>query len=153
MDDKSILADHKERMDALAAKHGSMFAVPPAELAIEHERTRGMFVKLKADRDGLPVGKTLADHGVMTSIVQELGGDMPTLGKKVKRSDKHKAILDWCAENVGEVVSPNTIAEIGGVSYATANELIKSRVDLFGKVKRGQYVVRNPELERALEKQ
>lgn len=71
---------------------------------------------------------------------------------KAKRTDKYAHIVEWCKQNVGEETTIYDIAEAGNVSYPTANNFVKTRPDLFTKVKKGSYIIRDPETERALEK-
>lgn len=70
-----------------------------------------------------------------------------------KRSDKYNAIINWCKDNVGKETTVYEVAEVGNVSYPTANNFVKTRVDLFSKIKKGSYIIRDPETERAEEKQ
>lgn len=153
MNEKEILANHKSRMVALLEKYGSFFSVPRDEMTAHHERTRALHVRFYAEERGVPIPKAMREYGVAGSIAQELAGDSIEIERKVKRQDKYKAIIDWCSANPGATVNGYVLAEIGGVSYVTANQLIKDRIDLFRKVKRGEYIVRNPEVERAQEKQ
>jgi hypothetical protein len=153
MNEQEIAKDHKKRMDTLAEKYGSFFLVPRDEMSFHHERTRALYVQFYANQKGVPTAKAMREHGIAQSIAQTLGADPLIIERKVKRQDKYKTIVDWCDANPGSTVNGYMLAEIGGVSYATANQFIKDRIDLFRKVKRGEYIVRNPEVERAQEKQ
>lgn len=66
----------------------------------------------------------------------------------VKRSDKYQSIIDWTQEHLYEEVTPQTIMDIGGISYPTALKFISDRPDIFRKVKRGVYELRDPQADR-----
>lgn len=62
----------------------------------------------------------------------------------VKRSEKYQSIIDWTQEHLYEEVTPQTIMEIGDISYPTALKFIGDRPDIFRKIKRGVYELRDP---------
>lgn len=66
----------------------------------------------------------------------------------VRRSDKYQAIIDWTQEHVYEEVTPQDVMEVGNISYPTALKLIGDRPDIFRKIKRGLYELRNPQEDR-----
>lgn len=95
---------------------------------------------------------------VVPNIVSLLTGELkltpPTKDQRGgKRSDKQNAMVQWCKENIGKETTVYEIAQVGNVSYPTANTFVKNRPDLFSKIKKGSYIVRDPETERAEEKQ
>lgn len=62
----------------------------------------------------------------------------------VKREDKYQYIIDWTQEHLYEQVTPQDIMDIGGISYPTALKFIGDHPDIFRKVKRGLYELRDP---------
>lgn len=84
-------------------------------------------------------------YSIPKDVFQMLIGDNTIAPqKRQKRIDKYETVKQWCLENHLVQVSVNQIAEIGGFSYPTALKFINDRPDLFYKVKRGIYEVRNP---------
>lgn len=69
-------------------------------------------------------------------------------GKRQKRTDKYQSIIDWTKDHLFEQVTANTIMEVGEISYPTALKFIGDRPDLFRKLKRGLYEVRDPQADR-----
>ena len=72
--------------------------------------------------------------------------------KKSKRKKKHEIVISYCKQNAGQQVKIQQIAELAEWSYATANNFVQARIDLFSKHSRGLYTMKNPDLERAKEK-
>ena len=66
----------------------------------------------------------------------------------VKRSEKYQALIDWTQEHLYEEVTPQTIMEVGNISYPTALKFIGDRPDIFRKIKRGVYELRDPKADR-----
>lgn len=146
--------EYKAQFNELLAKYGSATLIPKEETAFISEILRAKWVLEINPGEGNKI-QLLSRNMVPESIIKIVLGDdtlsnAPT--RKEKRTDKYEKILDWVKENPGKETTVYEIADIGGVSYPTANTFIKDRVDLFRRVKKGSYIVRNPEVERALEK-
>lgn len=75
-----------------------------------------------------------------------------TRAEKSRRKSKHQQAVDWCKQHAGETIKVKDFAEQVGWSYPTANKFVQDRLDLFTKVSRGLYLMRNPDVERASEK-
>jgi len=70
----------------------------------------------------------------------------------VTRADLYGDIIDWCANNVfGEATIP-LLVEVSGLSAPSVRKFIGDRVDLFRKLKRGVWEVRDPKADRAAAK-
>lgn len=140
-------------MKALIEAHGSVYKVPADEMAHLHEVLRAQAVlDINPNEDPKSM---MRRYGIAAKAAAEVLGDSPDtfmVSRKPKRADKYAAIITWCKENVGAETNVYQIAEVGEVSYSTANNFIKDRIDLFRKIKKGQYIVRDPETERATEK-
>ena len=68
--------------------------------------------------------------------------------KKVPRGEKYQNIVDWTQEHLYEEVTPQTIMDVGGISYPTALKFIADHPDIFRKIKRGIYELRDPVADR-----
>jgi hypothetical protein len=66
----------------------------------------------------------------------------------VKRVEKYQSIIDWTQEHLYEQVTPQQIMEVGDISYPTALKFIGDRPDIFRKIKRGLYELRDPQADR-----
>ena len=86
-------------------------------------------------------------RAVPYSVIEAM---LNSVGKTaVKRSEKYQSIVDWTQEHLYEEVTPQTIMDIGGISYPTALKFISDRPDIFRKIKRGVYELRDPQADRA----
>jgi hypothetical protein len=134
----------------LMSKYGPMALwrdAPRDEVIYITERSRARFILI-----GNPGDSTaLRRNGIPARLIEELGGEV-VLVPKQKRSDKYSKALSWCDENIMRQVSVNDIAEAGDFSYPTALKLVADRPDLFRKVKRGIYEIRDVEAERKADK-
>lgn len=91
-------------------------------------------------------GKVLKNYMIQNQVVEMLVGEVPAHEPKKKRADKYDELVAWCKENHLLQVSAEDVAEKGEMSYPTALKFIKDRPDLFYKIKKGLYEVRNPEI-------
>jgi hypothetical protein len=66
----------------------------------------------------------------------------------VKRVEKYQSIIDWTQEHLFEQVTPQQVMEVGDISYPTALKFIGERPDIFRKIKRGLYELRDPQADR-----
>lgn len=72
--------------------------------------------------------------------------------KKSKRREKYNIVINHCKQNAGQQIKIQEVADLAEWSYATANNFVQSRIDLFTKHSRGLYTMRNPDEERSKEK-
>jgi hypothetical protein len=70
----------------------------------------------------------------------------------VTRADLYADITDWCANNVFGEVTITRLIEVSGLSAPTVRKFIGDRVDLFRKLRRGVWEVRDPKADRAATK-
>lgn len=89
---------------------------------------------------------------VAKEILAEFAGVELEVSCKTKRTDKYSAIQAWCKENVFAQVSAKEVAELGDISYPTALKYITDHPDVFWKISRGTYEVRDPVEDRKKEK-
>lgn len=134
-----------------AEEHGDVFLIPKQlkEKLAERDRARMCAVT----NPSWSVKELVSYYSIDQRVAAEIFGvDQVVPDKKVRRSEKYGAVYTWCQENVLAQVSPNQIAEIGEISYPTALKLINDRPDIFRKIKRGLFEVRDPKADREAEK-
>ena len=137
---------YKTAFRAAAAKYGSPWAIPAEETHLLAERMRAEHVVAihgKADP------QILRGYSIPATIVEDLCGALPDVQPRRRSFRLRKeAVERWCVEHAGTTVTPTVLAEVGEFSEGTARTFINDRPDLFSKVKRGHYLVRDPEAER-----
>lgn len=147
-DIETLNKNYKQSVSDLIARYGDISAVPRDERDLLAERHRASVILAMSEAGD--VAKTLRFYSVMNSVIAEFASEEAVMAeRRVKRADKYQAVIEWCHDHPYEQVSANQVAEIGGISYPTALKFIGDRVDLFKKVKRGVYEVRNVKEERA----
>jgi len=112
------------------------------------ELLRAKFVIEKAEREGDDVHDSLRNHFVAQSIAEELTGESSEYIPKKKAPKAAEVLLQWAKDHVGATTCPADIATDTGLSYATANKFVGERRDWFHKIKKGEYIVRDADLER-----
>lgn len=142
--------EYQEAYQALADEYGSFTAVPVDKHRQISEIYRGktLLARFPDEDPASLMNKYSFPHSIIELLT---GTNYSGPAPKVKRTSKYSKIEDWCAENVGAETTVYQIAEVGEVSYPTANNFVKTRVDLFHKVKKGLYIVRDPKAEREME--
>lgn len=147
----TINEQYKKSFAELAAKYGSPFRIPRSEVSHIAEVMRGQHVLAIHPEDD-PVA-ALRRYQVSASVIRELTGrDSVFVAPRAKRQSKYDAVIEWCKQNAGEEVGLQEVADAGGFSYATASKFTRDRLDLFTKVRRGVYLLRNPDVERREDK-
>ena len=146
-------ADFEAEYDALVQKYGNDTNIPKEENHLVREKLRASYC-LAASPNTSPI-ETFKHYSVDERVWGFFVTNLPekSADKKVKRTDKYQAIMDWTKEHLFEEVTPQTIMEIGEISYPTALKFITERPDIFRKVKRGTYEVRDPKADREADKQ
>lgn len=136
---------YKSAFHAAAAEYGSPWKIPPE---VAHELSERMRAEHVIAIHGKADPQVLRSYSIAGSIIEELCGEAPTLEMKRSYRQRKGAVETWCVEHAGTTVTPAVIATIGEFSEPTARTFINDRPDLFTKVKRGHYLVRDPHAER-----
>lgn len=131
----------------LIKQYGGVSNVPREMIWMLQEQLRAHYI-ISSNPDGNPA-VVLRQYGVPLSVIELVLGEAPTEHqRRQRRSDKYQTMIDWCLEHPLEQTSAEALAEIGDVSYPTALKFINDRIDLFRKIKRGVYEVRDVKTER-----
>jgi len=138
-------ARYKKAFRAAAEKYGSPYAIPPEEQRHLAERNRAEHV---VAIHGTATPEVLRSYSIPADIIQALCGDHAVAQPRKTRRQRWASVERWCAEHVGVTVTPAVLAEVGEFSEGTARKFINDRPDLFSRVKRGHFLVRDPVAER-----
>jgi hypothetical protein len=142
----------KSRYQEMQVKYGTSWvtASVASEYELVSETTRAFHVLLSQD-SSRPDPSVLRYYSIPQSIIIEICGDVDSdIERRSRRVDKQRVMDDWIKYHIGHVVTPNDLADAGGVSYATAIKVINGHVARFLRVGRGQYEIRDVESERAV---
>lgn len=143
--------EYKYAFQSFLNQYGTATNIPAEKIQqiSEINRAKCILARYPDEEEVTLLRKFSVGQNVITLVT---GKEVSQPKPKAKRTDKYAHIVEWCKENTGSETTVYEIAEAGGVSYPTANNFVKTRPDLFTKVKKGSYIIRDPETERALEK-
>lgn len=126
---------------------------PPLDVAARiNERTRALYV-LKATAGTMKPQQAMSLYMVREDVAKEIlakyaGVDTAEPAKKKSSRGKYSEFFQWCEENVLGQHSTQQLADIAGVSYPTVLKIISNRPDIFRKVSRGVFEIRDPKADR-----
>lgn len=124
------------------------------ELLRSQELYRANAIVEAAERDGKNVAATLREYGVSSSIINEIGLKPVEYKPRSKKNTTQEKMDAWVKENIGNTtVGGLDISKAVGVSYPTANKFVQSRPDIFFKIKKGEYVIKDVDAERKAAKE
>lgn len=125
------------------------------ELSVLNEKLRALYVLQTTDGSMKPAAALslyMVRQEIAKEILAEFGAEFIEEKNLPSRREKYSSIQEWCSNNVHAHVTTKQLAEIGNISYPTALKYISDRPDVFWKVGRGTYEVRNPSEDRKKEK-
>lgn len=91
-------------------------------------------------------------YGVPVSTIETIWAKHGFVGKTsttVKKSRKSNVIESWLKENIGKTITPKDVVEATGISMPTFYNFYNSNVGYFKKIKRGQFEILDPKVERS----
>lgn len=119
----------------------------PQRVDDHHELLRARWILWT--RKDLSSLDALRKYAVKRSIIDVLIEEPVDAPKpKERRNDKYKKVEQWCRDNHLHQATADDVAEIGGFTYQTALRFIKDRPDLFYRLRRNLYELKNPEIVR-----
>lgn len=152
IDLKVYEAEYKANVSKLAEKYGTYLKAPSDERFEISERLRAAYcLHANPDMPEVQVFKAYSvDRRVWQHFVSD-AGEVETK-RKMSRADKVKAVIAWASENVGKEVTLQTLIEEGDIAYSMAKKITEDRPDIFRKVKRGLFEIRDPHADRQAER-
>jgi hypothetical protein len=143
--------DEKTFATTINAEHKKLCLEKPENIVEHQELLRAKWAIWYSRHESIQSAK--GKYSISAEMFKKLVGESVSESqKRQKRTDKYETVKQWCLENHLVQVDVNTIAEIGDFSYPTALKFINDRPDLFYKIKRGVYEVRNPNIVKQEEK-
>lgn len=144
---------YAKEIENLIAEYGNASNVPADDQRVASEKLRAAYC-IDANPE-VPVAQVFKTYGIDSRVwgtYIENAEDMK-LERKLSRADKQAKVLEWAASNVGAKVDLTKLMEVGNVAYSMAKKITEDRPDVFWKIKRGQFEVRDPEADRKADKE
>lgn len=116
------------------------------------EEQRVVSSALTAVKYNMSASEASKYYGVPVSTIEKIWEKHGLSGKPataVKKSRKSNVIESWLKENIGKTITPKDIVEATGISMPTFYNFYNSNVGYFKKIKRGQFEVLDPKVERS----
>lgn len=153
IDIKAAMAAYDSGLDKLIEQHGTATAVPRDEWHALAEILRASYA-IHANPD-MPVAQVLrtyaVDPRVWSAFVDEKTIE-EKLEKRLSRAEKVDSVLKWAAENVGKQITIDQFRQECDIAGSMAKKLTEDRPDIFRKVKRGLFEIRDPKADREADK-
>jgi hypothetical protein len=144
---------YKADIAKLTVEYGDASSIPGDDQRVAAEKLRAAYA-INANPE-MPVPQVFRVYTI-DSRVWDLFVENPEEMKterKLSRADKQAKVLNWAATNVGTKVDLTKLMEIGDIAYSMAKKIVEDRPDVFWKVKRGEFEVRDPEADRKADKE
>lgn len=145
---------YKAEIHKLIEDFGNPTDIPSDQQHFAAERLRAAYC-INANPE-LPVPQIFKTYSIDQRVWHHFVDDVTDLDMKIERrmtrADKIAAVVKWTESNVGEQVTLEKLMEVGGIAYSMAKKIVDDRPDIFWKVKRGAYEVRDPKADREADK-
>lgn len=144
---------YKADIANLIAEYGDASSIPGDVQRVPAEKLRAAYA-INANPE-MPVPQIFRVYSI-DSRVWDLFVENPEEMKterKLSRADRQAKVLNWAAVNVGAKTDLTKLMEIGDIAYSMAKKITEDRPDVFRKVKRGEFEVRDPEADRKADKE
>lgn len=144
---------YRADMANLIAEYGNASSIPGDDQRVAAERLRAAYaIDINPD---MPLPQVMRVYSIDSRVwsffienAEELQSE-----RRLSRADKQLKVLSWAAVNVGVKVDLTKLMEVGDVAYSMAKKITEDRPDVFRKIKRGEFEVRNPEADRKADKE
>lgn len=144
-----INAQYKEAYAEATRKYGR-FIPPEVERAMS-DMLRAQFASLIEPKAGTSFAEHMRQYGLTEETLKMFQID-PNAEHKARNKDKEKTLRSWCVENAGRQVTVEELAEISEFSVSKCRKFIDDNPNLFTKIKRGIWEIRDEAEERKRDK-
>jgi hypothetical protein len=152
IDIKTYEDEYKSRIATLIEEYDSASNVPRDEQFHAGEKLRAAY-SIHAN-PGVPAAQVLKqysiDHRVWPYFADGQSDEKPY--KRLSRSEKVDSVIKWAALNVGKQVTLQMMIDESEIAYSMAKKITEDRPDVFRKVKRGMFEIRDPKADRDADK-
>lgn len=143
---------YKTAIAQLIEEYGDATSVPNEDKRLAAERLRAAYVAVT--NPDLPLRQVFKTYSIDPKVWGHFIGDsdIAQQERRMSRAEKQQRVLNWAADNVGAEVTLEKLMEVGDIAYSMAKKIVENRPDLFWKIKRGLFSIRDPKADREAEK-
>jgi hypothetical protein len=100
----------------------------------------------------MTIKELVAYYAIDRKVAQELWGDDATPEAKTRKVKPADALMTYARTNLFAHITSKQVCELCECSLPTALRLLDARPDVFRKIKRGVWEIRDPQADRKAEK-
>lgn len=144
--------EYKAEFARLIEEYGEASSIPYEDQHFAAEKLRAAYCIHTNPELPIPqIFKTYSvDHRVWHHFVDDVT-EMKT-ERRMTRAEKINAVIKWASENVGKKIDLTELMGVSDIAYSMAKKITEDRPDIFWKIKRGQFEVRDPKADREADK-
>lgn len=145
-------SEYQAEVNRLIEEYGGPSNVPEDDRRIASEKLRASY-SIHANPE-VPVPQVLKSYSIDSRVWHHFVDDLTQVKteRRMSRADKINAVIKWAADNVGKKVDLTELMSVGDIAYSMAKKITEDRPDIFWKIKRGQFEVRDPKADREADK-
>lgn len=139
---------YADDMEKLIEEYGNPSMVPSDDQRLASERLRAAYcIDINPD---LPVSQIFKIYSIDSRVWHHFVDDTAEMKieRRMSRAEKVAATMRWAEANVGSQVTLEQLMETSGIAYSMAKKITEDRPDVFRKIKRGVFEVRDPKADR-----
>jgi predicted transcriptional regulator len=145
--------EYKAEFLKMVEEYGNASDVPADDQRLLSEKLRASYA-IHANPD-TPIHQVLKTYSIDSRVWGDFVDDAEDMKKerKLSRKEKHASVLTWASHHVGEKIELTKLMDTCGIAYSMAKKITEDHPDVFRKVKRGHFEIRDPKADREAEKQ
>lgn len=145
--------EYKANIVKLIDEYGNASDIPADDQRIYSEKLRASYA-IHANPD-TPVPHVLKTYSIDSRVWNDFIEDADEMkqDRKLSRKEKHASVLSWASDHVGEKIELTKLMSTCSIAYSMAKKITEDHPDVFRKVKRGHFEIRDPKADREAEKQ
>lgn len=148
-------SDYKSSVERLIEEYGNASSVPYEDQYLAGEKLRAAY-SIFANPE-VPVAQVFKTYTIDTRVwhhyVDVDDAESMKIERRMTRVEKVASVMKWATENVGTQITLEKLIETGGIAYSMAKKITEDRPDVFRKIKRGLFEIRDPKADREAEKE
>lgn len=145
-------AEYKARVQKLIEEYGNASSIPRDDKFEAGEKLRAAYC-IHAN-PGVPTAQVMKQYAVDQRVWHYfVDGEVEQKQyKRMSRAEKVESVHKWAASNVGKQITLQSLIEESDIAYSMAKKITEDRPDIFRKVKRGLFEIRDPKADREADK-
>jgi hypothetical protein len=144
--------EYKTQIMQLIAEYGDASSVPHDEQFFASEKLRAAYC-VHAN-PSIPVQQVLRQYAIDARVWDYFVDNATEMKaeRRMSRVEKVNSVLAWASNNVSKQITLQDLIHETDIAYSMAKKITEDRPDVFRKIKRGLFEIRDPKADRDAEK-